>query len=437
MNGRSFLPAAAWLYVRHGLALAADLVAARFALAALGADGFGTYAAVTAIALLGTFFCGALGETFRKYLSEAACLGAARAAHVFSDALGLTVAFAGVGLLLSGAVGGLWVGSAVAVHPHACAAFACAAGTAALTVLCVPFEAQVVASERNGVFALLGLCEAAAIFGAIGAVRALPDCPGVVVYAAVRTGGQLLVLLVLAVRCRQSLWTAVRPRGTGIRRMLKFFVGCAVRAFSTELKYRGTETALNAGAGPLANAAWRVAMQVGGVFAMVIGDFQTAVTPRLMKLHAQGNARGLRRLLVRAEAVTLLVFLALAVPVGICAPSLVAAWLGPDAPPATVAFIRAFAVHFLFDALSAPLHVVLTTGRDPTRYQLGVSLVMGSGFGFAVLALALGLPLWCVPAGVALSNALAFAFRLHLVLRRSARPRGGEGNCVLGHGDLV
>lgn len=433
---------AAWLYVRHGLALAADLVAARFVLAALGAEGFGAYAAVTAVALLGTFFCGALGETFRKYLSEASCFGDARAAHVFSDALGLTVAFAVVGLLLSGVAGGLWVGSAVAAHPHAGAAFACAVGTAALTVLCVPFEAQVVASERNGVFALVGLCEAVAVFGAVGAVRALPGCPGVVVYAATRTGGQLLVLLVLAVRCRRSLQAAVRPRKAGIRRMLKFFAGCSVRAFSTELKYRGTETALNVGAGLLANAAWRVAMQVGGIFGMVIGDFQTAVTPRLMKLHAQGDARGLRRLLVRAESVTLLAFLALAVPAGLCAPSLVAAWLGADAPPATVAFIRVFVVHFLFDALSAPLHAVLTTVRDPTRYQLAVSLVMGSGFAFAVGALALGLPLWCVPAGVALSNALAFVLRLHLVLRRFGRAVGATGRdasgCrALGRGDLV
>lgn len=418
---------AVWLYVRHGLSLAADLVAARFVLAALGAEGFGTYAAVAAVALLGTFFCGALGETFRKYLSETDGRGGARAAaHVFSDALGLTAAFAGIGLLLAGLFGGVWVGSAIAVHPQAGAAFAWAALAAGLTVLCVPFESQVVASERTGVFAWLGLCEAAVAFGAIGAVRALPDCPGVVVYAAARTCGQLLVLIVLAVRCRRNLRAVVRPRVAGIRRMLKFFVGCSVRALSTELKYRGTETALNAGAGALANAAWRMAMQVGGLFAMVIGDLQTAITPRLMKLHAQGEVCGLRRLLVRAEAVTLLVFLALAAPVGICAPTLVSFWLGPDAPPATVAFIRVFVVHFLFDALSAPLHVVLTTERDSTRYQLAVSVIMGNGFLLAVLALALGLPLWCVPAGVALSNALAFGFRLCLVLRAFAAFRAGD-----------
>ena len=398
-----------WLYARHGLVLAAELVVARRALATLGTVGFGTWAALVAAASLGTFFCGALGETFRKYMSEASGCDHA-VTRVFSDAVGLSVALAAGGTVLSLVIGWRLVGSLTL--PGHSLAFGLAIVAAVLTVVTVPFESCVIASERNAVFAPIGFCEAGAVVGAVVMARTVSSDWGLVAFAAVQMTGRLLALALLAVRCRRVVRLAGWPRISGVRQMLKFFACCSIRSLATEIKYRGTEMVLCLLVGPLANAAWRVAMNGGSVFAMVIGDLQLAFTPRLMKSRAAGEVRAFRRLVMRAEVMGLMAFSALALPTLAFAPQIVSLWLGADAPPLTVAFLRVFALHFLFDALGAPLHVALTTRRDSSRYQLTVSGIMASGFLFAGLALVGGLPAWCAPAGVALANALAFVYRL-------------------------
>ena len=401
--------------------MSAGFIAVRLAMDTLGVNGFGTYAAVASVAGFLGFFSGALGESCRKYFSEA--MGGGRDlrrtfafAFAVATAGALAVAVAGevVGLILVKTAFNLSGDSAVTAYHLVVAA-------AALSVLRVPFEAAVVASERMRAFLFAGLLEAVVVLAAACLPQVLARDLRLPAYAGVLAVGEG-ALLVFFVGCgRRVLGSVPFPRLTdAVDGLMRFFGWCSVRSLSTDVKYRGTEMLINVFSGAAFNSTWRAAMRLGSLLYMVVGSFQLAFTPRLMKLRAAGDGRGFFRLLLAAEAVSFGLLTAVAVPVAVWAPEVVRLWLGASAPPQIVAFIRVFAVHFVFDALNGPLHAAITTAADSSRYQLVVSLVMGSGFLFALGALAAGLPAWSAPAGVALANVLSFGYRL-AVLRPYTR----------------
>ena len=149
----------------------------------------------------------------------------------------------------------------------------------------------------------------------------------------------------------------------------------------------------------------------------IIGGFQQAYAPQFAKLWCNGAQTDFRTLLSRTMGWSVALMAIVSVPIIAFADQFVAVWLGEWAPQQSAAFVRCVMVHFLVDALAAPLHsAIVATGRI-VRYQVQVLFVMGSGFVLAGAALALGLPAWTAMAAVALSNAFAVAYRQFYVRR--------------------
>ena len=429
IDARRIARNAGWLYVQHGVTLAVDLIVARLLLDALGVVNLGVFAAVSGAIGILVFFQGALGETFCKYLSaEIGQKGGV--GDVFPTVLLMSVLCAAAVALVGETQGFVFVRFVLSIPSDrlAAATFAChlVIGASVVTVIRAAFEAALKASERMDAFAVGGVLEAGLSLALVGALALCPSAHRLEAYAVMNLLAAAVLCLFFAGRARRLLHVSFVPwlMKDRLLEMLRFWLGGSLVAAANDLKHKGTELLVNGFAGVGFNAAWTLAWKFCTIPQAIAGDFHVAVTPPIMKLAAAGRMKPLLSLLESSERISFSLFWVVGFPAFIYAPELVGFWLGANVPPQTVEFLRALLVFFLFDALTGPLHYTIISAHRVTRYQVGISIVMGLGFLFALVVLASGFPPWTAPAGVAFSNALSFGYRLACIRRYVDVPVG-------------
>lgn len=426
INAKRIARNTVWLYLRHLISFAAGIAALGIVVKPLGVDGFGLFSAVSGVAGAICFFGSALGETFRKFLSrEIGTANEKNVRQVFATALGLTLASVIFALVVLETVGCVFVFHVLSIPSGsegvAFFCYECAIGVALSGVLRIPFESLIYAHERMSRFAAASAVEALCAGLTVAVTVLAPQSLRLTAYVVMSALGEVVLLVVFAVLSRRFAGFGLRPAlRTRIRAEMMEFVSCGlVRAFSVALEYIGIGLLVNVFAGVAFSATWKLATQVGSALYVLVGNFHLSFAPQMMRLHADEDRRRLAGMVVRTSAVSFSVMLCAAVPVMVFAPELVRAWVGTP-PPQVAAFIRALAVHFIFDALNGPLHCGITAISNAPRYQLTVAFVKVFGFLLAFAALAFGFPPWFAPAGMAFANSISFVYRT-LVFRSFVR----------------
>ena len=159
------------LFVRTALVAICGAAAVRIAVGALGADGYGTYAAVSALVGTLVLFNGVMEQTARRFLGCAMGRGGPEELQTaFSSLFVLSLALA----VLMAAVGetiGLWyLVRRLSVPPeYSSSALVCyhfGVFLAAASAVSVPFSALMVSGERMSFFLVVGAVESAAALAA-------------------------------------------------------------------------------------------------------------------------------------------------------------------------------------------------------------------------------------------------------------------------------
>ena len=373
------------LFVRTALVAICGAAAVRIAVGALGADGYGTYAAVSALVGTLVLFNGVMEQTARRFLGCAMGRGGPEELQTaFSSLLVLSLALA----VLMAAVGetiGLWY---------------------LVRRLSVPPE-----------FLVVGAVESAAAIAA-ALVSKMRGVTGVEVFAGVLAAGGALSLIVHIVCCR-AVFPGVRLRlscpAARLREAAAFLSWGTLSSVGNAVKYKGTSLVVNGFAGVAFNATWDVAIKAWQYLHGFCADFMQAFSPVLFKAWGAGERR---RVVSVAAWTTFASFLIAAVPSAVVfafAPEFVRVWLGEAAPPQVAAFVRCSVVNLVFDAASNPLTTtILASGRVALYHSVACSLSV-LGFAVAWLLLASGFPAWTSMAAVAATNGLALAYRaLHV-----------------------
>ena len=441
MGGNTLL-----LFVRTSIVAMCGTVAIRFALAALGVDGYGTYAVAMSVAGAFMLFKGAVEQTSRRFVSHELGLGASgNVQAAFSSVLLISLALVAFLLVLGETVGVWFVMRFLSVPTGgiraAVVAYQFGLLVSSAVLLTVPFAALISADERMAFFVVVGLVESTMALAAAGVAFLCPRF-GVEAYAATLALGALALLVLHVAFCRvrfPQVRVSAQCPCERLREATAFLGWGALSSAGNALKYKGPSILVNGYAGVAFNASWDVAIKVWEYVHGFCADFMQSFSPPMFKSWA---ARKRGRMVSLAAWTTLVSTLIAAIPAVVVfafAPEIVCVWLGDGAPPQAVAFVRCSALNVVFDAASNPLTTaILATGRVKL-YQIVACLFSVAGFASAWVLLAAGLPAWTAMAAVTATNGFALVYRyLHVrfliginpsfdVQRANAPGRGRSG----------
>ena len=409
---------AGFLILRQGLVVAADLLAVRLILKAVGIEGQGICAMAVEWVSTFAFFAGTLRAAFQRFFS--AELGKATNGGVgeaFSVSLSLAL-MGGLLVLLVGETVGLWGLMRFLSFPAGregvvFAIYQLVLVGAAAGFLTLPYQALAVARERMGLLAVCGLVESATLLGVATLLGMLPmsarlpvcACSGLAV-AALSLG-----YLVWRMRDLPEVWSFPRLVTGRVRAILSYFGWSVMSSIANSVRLSGAQAMLNRRMGVAFNASWNVAFRAGCFLYVLVPSVQQAIEPQLVKRQEVGAHEAFLALTFRSERILFALVWAVAFPAFVFAPEIVSVWLGSAQPPQIVEFLRVFLVYFIFVALSAPLHSAIMASVSIGRFQTVLSALCVASFVAAAVVLFMGSPAWSAAVCVTAANVLGFAYR--------------------------
>lgn len=400
------------------LTAAAGIVAVRIALQALGVTDYGAYAAVSGLVALVTSFSTVLLPVANRFLAWELGRAGGDIRSGFSGTFLFAAVMAALVVLVAETLGRWYLESRLAIPAEArqaaAIAFRLVVGVTVLGIFQVPYLAVLVARERLGFFAAMGLAEASLSLVAVLSAT-LVETHRVEMLSLAMLVKAAVVLAVLAAFVRHSFPEARigRTRGSVFTFAgFRYYWWTLVGNLSNAVKYRGTGLVLNRFCGVSANAAWGSATGMYFIFASLVASFQLVYSPALVKLRARGEDEMQRKVMIRSVVESVAIALVFALPVFVFAPWLVPLWLGDSVPPGELVFVRLFMVHLVLDAVSAPLTSVITATERIARYHsgtLGLTLVVFIGMRGLIAA---GFPAWTSVAALVVLNAALLVYRI-------------------------
>lgn len=420
-----------FLFLRLMVSVGTGLFTSRVILQALGVEDFGIYNIVGTVVLLASFFKEALTNSTSRQLTFELGLGnEAEARRVFAMSLCLYALLSLIVLLVAETAGAWFLNTHLNINPNRMWAanwvYRFAIATFVLDLLKTPYNSVIVAHERMGFLAYVGIGEALLkLFFAY--VLLWSDCDRLALHGFLWLLASLLVLVVFAAYSRirfvevrhRLLWNAPMARS------LFSYSGWAmvVNAADT-LLVQFNNLLFNWYGGVVANAAMGVTSQVNSQLNKLVYTFSYSFNPQIIKSYAQREYSYFMKLLFSTSRLSYFLLFAAAFPLMINLEYVLQVWLVTP-PPLTATFLRLVILYTLIDAFSAPLWLaVYATGKLRTHQIIIASLkVMNMPLSF--YALKIGLPLYTPLAIWAAINMVCAVARavymqrlIHLSLRR-------------------
>lgn len=422
-ESRSLLANTLIMYGRTLLTMSVSLYSSRIVLGQLGEVDYGIYFAVAGVTFVIAFLNSALAASTQRHLSvELAFQDADRLRTVFSASLQIHAAIAVVVLLVCETIGLWFLQTHMVVPPErmqaAKWALHCAAFTVALTVLQVPYNALLAATERFSAYAAFDIAHALLrVLIALALILAVGD--RLELFSSLMLGLVVVIFLAKVGYCRWTLEASrYRPCADfGLLRRLASFAGWSlVEVLSVVLNIHGFGLLLNLHFGPVANASQGIAVQLANATSTLASNLQITASPRIMKSYFQQDASHFHDLVARNAKTAFFLMLILVVPVVLETDAVLGAWLG-DVPEHSVGMVRLLLVTGLVNCLSYPLVSVIQATGNIRRYQIIVG-------GLMLTAVPVGALLLSFEAGplslfwlLLLLSSLALAVRIRFVMQ--------------------
>lgn len=386
------------LYSRQFLILAISLYTSRVVLATLGISDYGIYNVVGSVVTMFVFIRSAMGNATNRYIAFAIGKGEESSLkRIFSTCLYIHLILAIIIVLLTEIVG-LWLLYNKLDIPadRMTSAFwvlQFSIVTCAIGVLCVPYDAEIIAHERMGVFAFLSVLDVTMKLLLVFLLKVIPY-DKLVFYGLFMLLVQLINRFIYGIYCWQKFPETRRANQKDpalIKEMFGFAGWNLMGNMAAIVCAPVINVFLNMFFGPVVNAARGVAVQVQGAIKGFISNFQLAFIPQITKNYAAGNLHRMRTLIISSSKLSYYLFLIMALPLFLETKQLLSLWL-VEVPDHTINFLRLVLLVMLVESWELPLHNAnLATGKIK-KFQIvkGVSLLMT--LPLVYVALKLGAP---------------------------------------------
>lgn len=369
-NNKRIAKNTALLYVRMLFMMAVSLYTSRLVLATLGVTDYGLYNVVGSVVTMFVFIRSAMGNATNRYIAYAIGSGDQnQLKRVFSTCVIVHFILAALLVVLAECVG-LWLFHNKMEIPAdrvnaAFWAFQFSVATCALGVICVPYDAEIIAHEKMGAFAFMSILDVTLKL-LIVFLLATMNYDKLILYGLFLLLIQVFDRIIYGVYCKRKFpetqvslfWDEAM-----VKEMFKFAswniignmaaIGCtpAINIF------------LNMFFGPVVNAARGVAVQIQGAVKSFVSNFQLAVIPQITKSYAKGDLARMHTLIISSSKFSYFLFFCLALPLGLETDQVLSLWL-VEVPDHTANFMRLVLFIMLVESWEQPLHTAnLATGK--------------------------------------------------------------------------
>ncbi|MBE6282879.1 MAG: multidrug transporter [Mediterranea massiliensis] len=359
-----------FLYIRMFLIMGVTLYTSRIVLRVLGEDDFGLYNVVGGIVAMFTFLNGALaGATSRFITFEIGRKDNIQLHKVFNVSLATHFIIAIVIVLLAETIG-LWFLYNKMVIPMnrfdaAFWVYQISIVSCVLSIIQVPYNATIIAHERMGIYAYVGIVEVILKL-LIAYLIQISTYDKLVSYAFLLFIVHVLILSYYRIYCNRhfSECKLFFVKETKMYKQMFIFASSNVIGnLSVLAQGQGLNILLNMFFGPVVNAARGIAYQVQGAVTQFSGNFMTAVKPQIIKQYALGKVNEMMELVIQCSCFSYYLMLLIVVPICLEADYILTLWLG-EFPNYTVSFLRLVLVLCMIQTLKTPRTTVFhATGK--------------------------------------------------------------------------
>ena len=369
------------LFLRMALLMIINLVAVRYVRSELGMEDFGILKAATGIVLMVTFLKSILATSTQRFISMALGKGDIVAAcESFSVSVKISrvlsfFIFIGMETI------GLWFVCTQMQCPESrytvmLIAYQLAIVNFIFTLLQVPYLAVVLAYEKMNLFSIVTILE-----GIINLAAALllfiAPCDKMVFYSLMLTMSNLIGYVFYVAYTKQKLKEIIYKKVTDkklYRQVLSFSGWTIYGSIAAAMMLQGNMLALNVYVGPLANAAFAVALEIYNAINSFGNNVIMAVRPQMVMNYSKGNYSQLNRLLILSMLALLGLLGVILTILEVWMPKILSLWLG-QVDNLTIVFSRLMAVVSCMILLGMPITIIMHAVGCVKQYHLIVETI--------------------------------------------------------------
>lgn len=423
-SNKRIIKNSAYMYIRMVFIMVISLYTSRVVLEILGETDFGIYTLVGGIVSMFTVLSGSLMGGVQRFLNIGLGEGdQEKTKGYFAQSLTI-FAIIFVAFLIVGESLGLWfVESKLNIPPGREIAtrwvYQFSMLAALVSIIQIPFSGAVIARERMGFFALLGIFDVCARLGVVVLMDILGTPDNLIWYAGAIAAIQILQAASYIVFAKARFPECVirlQWNGKLVKEMLSYIGLSFWGNTMVNLTSQGINVLLNLFGGPVLNAATGIAKQVNVAVLRMVECISTPIRPQILKSYAAGNFGQMILLYERSTKYSVMFMTVLLFPLIIETGFVFDIWL-KDVPSYAVQFTRIILVESLFAVFSSAMNAIVGATGKIVRMEVYGRFITLAVLPVAYIVLKLGGdPVWTLV--ISLFAQIIYAFYLFGDMKR-------------------
>lgn len=364
------------LYIRMLYSLFISLFTARVVLNALGFEDYGLYNVIGSIVTMFVSIRLAMGNAVQRFITFALGKGDEEELHrVFSMSMKIHFYLAALILLLCETIG-LWFLNAKLVIPEgrlfaANCVYQFSVFTCALSVICAPYDATIIAHEKFGIYAVIQVVNTTLNLFIVFAVKYFPQ-DKLIFYAFLLMMVQVMNRLVYGIYCGRH-FPETKYKKVKNKALFKDMVDFAGWSLFGNVAYigftQGINILLNLFFGAAVNAARGIAVNVQTSINGFVSNFQLAVSPQIIKSCSSNDMKRMNELIFLSSKYSFCLLFCFVLPIVLEAPTILRLWL-VNYPDYSVVFLHLILAIALISTLENPLSMANSAVGHIKWYQI-------------------------------------------------------------------
>lgn len=359
-----------------------SLYSSRVILSALGVEDFGINNVVAGFVMFLAFFKSSLSNASQRYLSIGLGKKDIQATTIYfrqSNTLMLTFC-AGV-LILAETIGLWFVCNKLVIPEERMTAALWIYQFAIISTICsiiqVTYVADIIAQERMGIYAYLGIFEAITRLLIAFMIEWTVSIDRLILFGLLTAFVSVITLIIHIAYCKSKFketnlkltWNKLL-----LKEMSKFISANLFGCIAWSASLQGVNILLNIFFGPIVNAARGIAMQVNGAVASFANNIMTAMKPQIIKSYASNDIEYMKTLIEKSSKYITMITLLFSLPLIVETEFVLKLWLG-QVPEYTVEYIRIVLINLIFLELTTPLWIVANATGKIVRQQFNGRII--------------------------------------------------------------